>query len=378
MTADRRVQLDLTAPGGFVLEAAVDDPQSIGNLTLYFRSGNGWYAAGSPVAAKGWQTFRFSKISFGTEGHPAGWNKIDGIRLAWWRGPGTDVRDTAVRIRRLAETSQPIAMVLPGKKTFKQESEFRSVREAARTIAALLGQLGLGADEIEEDAVGVKSLGRRRVVILPNNPALSNECAEALVRFVNSGGKLIVCYTLNPRLGAALGFGNPNWVGQQRAGQFAEMRLDAGDVAGLPKSVRQASWNITAAEPIGQGARVIGRWYDDTGKPTGQPAVLLSDRGALISHVVLSDDPGGKKRLLAALLGHLEPSLWKQMAAAELDRADHVGHCTSLDELAGYVKKAAPLGAAEFNDARQLLDRAEAAVCQGRLCGSGRGGAIGP
>jgi uncharacterized lipoprotein YddW (UPF0748 family) len=365
VVVDRRVQLDLNASGGFELEAAIDDPQSIGSLTLYFRSGDGWYSASSPVAAKGWQTFRFAKTSFGTEGTPAGWGKIDGIRLAFWRAPGAEVRDSAVRVRRLAATWQPIVFVLPGKKAFKNESEHRSVRDVVRTIAALLEGLGLGADELEEDAVSIESLGQRRLVILPNNPTLSNGCAEALTRFVGSGGKLIVCYALPSRLGATLGFGNPKWVGQQRPGQFAEMRFEADDIAGLPKSVRQASWNITAAEPAGQGARVIGRWYDDAGHPTGHAAMLLSDRGAFLSHVMLSDDPNGKRRLLAAVLGHLDPSLWKQMAQAELDRADHVGHCSSLDEMARYVKKASPAAVKQFDEAQQTLERAKRQFGQG-------------
>ena len=105
VVADRRVQLDLSIPGRFVLEAAVDDPQDIGGLTLYFRSGKGWYSAESSVNKKGWHTWPFSKISFRSEGAPAGWDKIDGIRLSVWRPPGADTVDTAIRFRRLAAES---------------------------------------------------------------------------------------------------------------------------------------------------------------------------------------------------------------------------------------------------------------------------------
>ncbi len=343
--ADRRVPLDLAAAGGFLLEAAIDDPQCFSGLTLYFRSGDGWYFSGLPVRTKGSHTYRFTKGLFQKEGNPAGWSKIDGIRLSCWRAAGTDARDTAVRFRRLSAVSEQTVLILPAKKAFKQESDYRAVRSAAQTFAAAMEELGLKADEIDEDAVSIEALGQRRLAILPHNPMLSNECAEVLTQFVGAGGKLIVCYTLHPRLGSTLGFGNPKWMGQQRPGQFAEMRFDAADVAGLPKSVRQASWNITAAEPAGHNARVIGRWYDDAGKPTGQPALLLSDRGAFLSHVVLSDDRDGKKRLVAALLGHFESALWRQIVQAELDRAEHVGHCASRDEITAYVKKAASAGA---------------------------------
>ena len=340
VVADRRMRLDLVSAGGFLLEAAVDDPQSVGSLTLYFRSGDGWYASSLPIDKKGRQTFRFSKTSFQKEGKPAGWEKIDGIRLSCWRGQGADVRDSAVAFRRLTAVTQQTVVVLPARKSFKQEGEFRGVRSAAQTVVALMEDLGVKADEIDEDAVSVKSLGQRRVAILPHNPMLGNECAEVLTKFVNAGGKLVVCYTLHPRLATALGFGNPKWVGQQRPGQFAEMRFDAADVAGLPKSVRQGSWNITTAEPAGHNARVIGRWFDDAGKPTGHPAALLSDRGVFLSHVVLADDGEGKKQLLAALLGHFDSSLWKQIAQTEIERADHVGHCANLEEIAAYASKA--------------------------------------
>ena len=51
--ADRRVHLDLSAPGGFVLEAAIDDPALVGGLTLYFRSGSGWYSFGQAGREEG-------------------------------------------------------------------------------------------------------------------------------------------------------------------------------------------------------------------------------------------------------------------------------------------------------------------------------------
>ena len=90
VVADRRLKLDLVSTGGFLLEAAIDDPQSVGSLTLYFRSGEGWYASTLPAATKGRQTFRFSKASFQKEGNPAGWEKIDAIRLACWRARGAE------------------------------------------------------------------------------------------------------------------------------------------------------------------------------------------------------------------------------------------------------------------------------------------------
>jgi len=371
---DRKARLDLVSTGGFLLEAAIDDPASIGSLTLYFRSGKGWYGSSLPIMAKGRQTFRFSKASFRKEGEPAGWDRIDGIRLAFWRKPGGEARDTSVGLRRLSAVSELSIIILPDKSGFQRDSDFQGARRNAQTLAAMLESLGVKPDEIEQGAVDLASLGDRRVVLLPNNPSLDTGCVETLSRFVASGGKVIVCYALHPKLGEILGFGKPKWVGRQREGQFAEIRFDAPDIAGLPKAVRQASWNIAAAEPVGHNARVVGRWFDDAGQPTGHPAVLLSDRGAFFSHVILTDDPEGKKRLLSALAGHFEPNFWKQIVQAELDRAGRVGHCRDWDQLADYIGKFSPAEAKQvspapkeqYESARRDLRQAEDLFKQSR------------
>ena len=54
--------------------------------------------------------------------------------------------------------------------------------------------------------------------------------------------------------------------------------------------------------------------------------MLLSDRGAFFSHIILRDDRQRKKQMLAAILGHLAPPLWQQMADNALEGTGHVGH----------------------------------------------------
>ncbi|MCH5374107.1 MAG: family 10 glycosylhydrolase, partial [Planctomycetes bacterium] len=141
--------------------------------------------------------------------------------------------------------------------------------------------------------------------------------------------------------------------------------FDAAGIGGLPSSIKQASWNITTAEPTDHGARVIGRWYDSQGHATGHAAMLLSDRGAFFSHIILRDDRAGKLQLLAAVLGHLAPTLWKQMAESQLADVGQVGHLGDLDELADFLESADQAaagkyyetGVATLNDARAAFDR---------------------
>jgi uncharacterized lipoprotein YddW (UPF0748 family) len=341
---DRKVKLDLAVPGQFTLELCIDPPDAIRQVSLYFRSGKGWYAAGKGLSQKGWHTLRFSKADFRTEDQPAGWQKVDGIRLAFW--PARAV-DASVRLGRLAASWHDVALVVPAGGKQAKGSERRTAQEAANRVVAMLAELGLGADAVEDSALAGGVLGSRRVAILPYNPGLPAEAAQALVRFVEAGGKVFACYGLEPRLGKALGFGRGQYFRPERTGGLAEIRFEASDIPGLPKTVRQASWNIQTAQPAGFGARVIGRWYDDAGRPTGQPAMLLSDRGAYLSHLFLADDPEGKRQLLAAVLGKLDPPLWREMARAEQDRLGRVGHCIDLAGLTAYIKENANAAASQ-------------------------------
>jgi uncharacterized lipoprotein YddW (UPF0748 family) len=330
--ADRKLAVDLAAPGEFTLDASASDPGAIQNISLYFHSGDGWYAGSASLVKPGWQTLRFSKASFTVEGRPAGWHKIDGVRIAAWRGAD---RDTALRLARLAASWHPVAVVVPA--AADRNGESRSARSSATTITTWLEELGLGADAVEEPSLAQGALAGRRVAILAYNPTIGAEAVAALEQFVGRGGKLLVCYQLPARLEATLGFGRTRYVRPERPTQLAEVRFDAA-IPGLPKAVRQASWNITVAEPIGQGAKVIGRWFDAEGKATGHAAMLLSDRGAFFSHIFLPDDHEGKKQLLAALLGHLDPPLWPEMVRGELENTTRIGHFDSIPALAKFVE----------------------------------------
>lgn len=332
---DRKVRLNLAEPGEFRLEIGTPVAEKVGRLSLYFRSGDGWYAGGAELSKNAWQTLRFSKASFRAEGKPAGWHQIEGIRISIWRGPAAD---TAVRLGSLAAVWHDVALIIPSQELHPGQEELRAALSAADAAAEMLAQLGLGSDAVDEKAVAHGALQRRRVAILAYNPGVARETIAALEHFVAGGGKLFVCYNLPAELGKPLGFGRAKYVRPQPPGQFAEIRFEAPNVPGLPGTVRQNSWNITSAEPVGHNARVIARWFDPQGRPTGHAAMLVSDRGAFFSHIVLSDDPEGKQQMLAALLGHLCPPLWEQMTKSKLEGLVRVGHLEDLADLARYVK----------------------------------------
>jgi uncharacterized lipoprotein YddW (UPF0748 family) len=329
---DRNVRLNLANVGEIGLDVLATAPEAAGRISLYFRSGDGWYSAGKGVDVAGWQTLRFSKAAFGVEGKPAGWNQIDGIRIAIWRDSAQDFR---VRFRSLQAISHEVAVIIP---VTEDAGERSTAQQAAEQVAEMLVDLGLGSDAIDESALIAGALAGRRVAILAYAPNLSADAQQALVTYVEQGGKVLGCYQLPARLLTTLGFASPAYYRPSRRDELAEVRFDAPDITGLPAAMRQASWNITTAKPARFGARVIGQWYDDRGQALGRPAMLISERGAFFSHVILSDDLTAKRQMLAAVLGHLAPQLWKSMAANAMQVSQRVGHVTSYDELLTFLK----------------------------------------
>ena len=391
---DRQAELDLAAPGAFTLEVLNEAADAGGQLTLYFRSGKGWYGAGATLAKglsqnrpsqvgrpsgtepptgsgtgskkEGWQTLRIAKSSFRTEGEPAGWNRIDGIRIALWRD---GERDVAIRLRRLAGVCQPVAVLVPD--AAKEDKESKTATETAKRIGDFLDELGLGSDQIEVGRLAGGALGQRPVAIVAYCPHFDEPAVASLVQYVQGGGKLVLCYQLPSALGKVLGFKQVKWAKPERPGQLAEIRFSAPDVTGLPEAVRQASWNITVAEPAGEGARVLGQWYDDQGQATGYAGMLLSNQGAFLSHILLGDDAVRKKQLLAAVLGHLHPGLWRQMAEASLAGVGRVGHLGHRQEVEDYIQAQDVAAATQkLAAARTACSAAQTQFEQGRFAES--------
>jgi uncharacterized lipoprotein YddW (UPF0748 family) len=240
-------------------------------------------------------------------------------------------------------------------------------------MTSLLRAAGIDAGGVDSTDVEAGILEGKRVVVYPYNAEVSDAEAAALERFVAAGGKILACFGLPPRLADLLGLADAQYVRQERDGQFASMRFARNDLTGMPKEVKQASWNITGARPVAKNARVLAEWYDSAGKPTGMPAVLISDTGAFITHVVLDDDRDRKLQMLRAVVGHFDPSIWPDISAGALRRAGTVGsRWTNMDEAAAGIEKLAAGTGREaavkrvLEKARRQYSLAEAAVRTGR------------
>ncbi|HEY3418027.1 MAG TPA: hypothetical protein VGM23_14205, partial [Armatimonadota bacterium] len=84
---DHPVQLDLAVCRGVRFDCYCADISPISRFSLYFHSGNGWYAfTFGPSSANGWGAVVLNKSDALLEGTPAGWGTIDAIRISAWRG----------------------------------------------------------------------------------------------------------------------------------------------------------------------------------------------------------------------------------------------------------------------------------------------------
>ena len=117
-----------------------------------------------------------------------------------------------------------VAIIVPA--ASRGDAESRSARVAAEEMGELLGEIGLEADMLEDAALDDAALARRRVAILPDNPGLSDQAAAALEKFIDAGGKVVVCYQLPPRLEKVLGFGKARHVTPKRP-QTSSPRCDS-------------------------------------------------------------------------------------------------------------------------------------------------------
>lgn len=315
---DLKVHLDLSRHGKVAFWVkAVGDTGAISSCTLYFNAGAGWYD-GTFAAEEGeWQRVTLDQSKFTTEGAPSGWNAVSTIRLAFWKG---QPRVATVYLGPIEAPSSRVAVV----------NDTRAGKEGqqyAERMVSALNSAGIDAETIGDTEVEKGGLAGKRIAIYPNNTITDAE-AEALNSFTQQGGHILACYALPTSMGKILGIDNVGYQPRKYDGQFARMRAapatGKNSIVGMPAQVHQASWNITAAKPSAKNAHVAAEWFDDKGKDTGFPAVIVSDSGAYVSHVILDDAPAERDRLLRALLGAFDPSIWSDMADANLLSAGRI------------------------------------------------------
>lgn len=272
----------------------------------------------------------------------------------------------SAELNNLPAEQADIAILLPSTASGIAQGDVNYARSVSRRFVRMLKSIGFSADELDESATSnvprlqETSSNPYQLIILPLNQKISLSTAPLLQHFVASGGKLFVTYNLADEVASLMNLRSIKWFRAESPGQFSSIQFNAPDILGIPKSVRQTSWNIMVAEATNPQTKVIGYWYDINGEPTKYPAFFVGEAGAYFSHVFLPDDIQTKTQLLAALLGHLVPEFQHAIAKRELESVNTIGHINNLNTLTKFVAYG------EDTDAKQALQSGKTFTTQAR------------
>ncbi|MCJ7587585.1 MAG: family 10 glycosylhydrolase [Candidatus Aminicenantes bacterium] len=323
---DRDVSLDLGGYQCFALCLYCSNPGPVDVVTLYFHSRSGWYAESQDITRPGWNTLVFQKGRFGSEDRPAGWDKIDGIRLSPWRSTS---ENTVIYSDRLWAYSSPVAIV-------RAERSGEDVEEFCRPFIDWLTRFNVSFGEIAAKDVETGGLAGSRLAVFPYNGDLSDGEFDRVRTYVAGGGKVWAFYDIDERVSDLLGVDQVSWTGTDVSVlSFTTSR------PGMPKRVLQASSNFVIAAPSQSSTKVLAKWEDAGGKVLDYPALLNGRRGSYMSHVLLADDPLRQQQMVLALLVHDVPDLARDVARGVLDVLGRVALYKSFDHAHAGIQKLA-------------------------------------
>lgn len=343
--------VDCTTVDQFELTLETDRPAAIGSVTLYLRSGGGWYSMAQNLTGDGRQTLVFSVSEEHSEGTPVGLNSVDGFRIAFWRGASVDA---SVKLIRLRANRNPILII----ESAAEGPESLAAKSCAKQMLEQLRSQNLPVGMISESQVakdGDRIVSGRQVIVLPYNPEISDAMVTILRNVIQGDHpiRLIAFYQLPEAVRQAAGLGDVEFRYVRPTTEtdaLTYVRFDMNDVQkyGYPVEFRQSSHNITAliapqptadspttantgkaenGREIGksQSYRLLGEWYNASGAATGYAAAVASDRAIFFSHILMNQDPEQQRRMVTAMLGELWPEIWLRAASDAVRSAPQVG-----------------------------------------------------
>ncbi len=322
---DHPVRQDLAMCRGVQFLFHCSDPSPVAYFSLYLHSGDGWYRGTFDAPAAGqWVPIRVSKADMGIEGHPAGWSRIDVIRISAWRSQN---RDTEFHVADFAlfGTDAKVVIVRGDSAAQFAPTEMGAVRQYTSVMASMFDRANLPYLVLSDRDVTTKRLRNVKLIVLPDNPAMPDEIAGEIAGFLRGDGKLLACYHLPKSLASLVGIQTGRHIRQPYDGYFASIQPSRQPLERMPAVTRQASWNIQEARATDPDAHVAAWWYTTQGDSTEKPAIIASAKCVYLTHVLQSDDMTNKCQLLLSMVGHLVPQLWSDAAQGALDQIGRFG-----------------------------------------------------
>ena len=140
---DHDLKLDLIMCKGLQFLFFCRDASPVAYFTVYLHSGDGWYRAqfDAPVSAQ-WSVIKIDKNAASVEGRPAGWDKVDTIRVSAWRGQDTDTEFYIAAMGTFG-TGGKIMVVRGDSAADQAPDELEAVRRYAGVMTEFLDRAGL-------------------------------------------------------------------------------------------------------------------------------------------------------------------------------------------------------------------------------------------
>jgi len=322
---DREYKLDLSMCKGVQFLFYCPRLGPVASYNIHFHSDRGWYTASfAPTTNKGWSHITILKKNARIEEQPAGWSKIDKIRISAWRGMNEDT-ELYLAALGLYGSSSPVILVRADTNAQRSFKAGATVRRFVGIMDDFLDRAGIDHFILSDKDIKAAKLKGTSLLILPYNSNMPETAANEIAAYLKSGGKLLACYTLPAQLQGPAGIHIDELIKQKYDGFFASIHPSENPLEGMPAITEQASWIINGAKPIPGRSRIAAWWYDNKGASTGYPAILLSNNCVYLSHVLLSDDSSNKQRLLLSMMGNIVPELWQQAGRGRLNQIGHFG-----------------------------------------------------
>ena len=347
---DRSVSLDLSPVTSFKLDLACEHPEAIRALSIYFKSGNGWYVWNKPLKTGARQQIVLMKTDFEEEKDPAGWNRIEAIRIAPWKDQPVNTTLTLYGFAAQADT----ILLVQGTLSARESNAQNVARKVTRRLSGWLSEMSIAHGIIDDEAVERGGLDEARLAILAYNPYPPEAELEALRSFVRKGGKLVVCFGGTAELAELMDLRLGMYVRAEAPGRWSSFSFSDPAAWNVPARLHQESFNIVPAYPAGPTARVIAYWENADGKKTEDPAWLASEHGLWMTHILMDDDMVNKQRMLAGLLGHYEPSVWPAAARYAIDTSGRIDSYRNFSEAVDAIADQAA-GLPQEKEIRDLL-----------------------
>lgn len=334
---DCEVRLDLSEESSLQLTLSAIDPDSVRALSIYLKSGNGWYHWSRPVRGSGRQTLTLVKSEFSIEGAPAGWDRIEAVRVSPWRARP---KAAAFVIHGLTARRDSLVLV-QGTASLPNDAERALARRTAQRVGQWLGDAGIPYGALDDEAVMAGGLRTAKVAILCYTSTPPPRELEALRTFLAGGGKLLVLYSASAPLAEMMGFRLGRYESTHDTGRWAALRFSDPDRLGLPERVYDQAWSRIPAAPERSGTRVYAVWEDAAGRVSADAACLAGPHGYWFTHLPRGEDDDGKRRMLLALVGAHDPNAWRAAARHRLTGAGRIGPFDDLPAaLAGIPRSA--------------------------------------